>query len=155
MEDNYRPSEMEKETKIKRENIGFVQHVFWQITDVIRAFSRVRSYGFAGDFETNVQFLQDSIEATETLLISYLDDEYWAAKKEIINKPIPNFENVYANRLKSINKFDFSMKDEIEQNRNMYNLRKKIEKLREIFREIMKWCGKNKLLFQLDKDLEL
>jgi len=155
MENNYRPSDAEREASIKRENIGFVQHVFWQITDVIRAFSRVMDYSCAAEFRRNVQFIHDATEATETLLISYLDDEYWAKRKEIMDEPVRDFEDVYGDRLKDMNRFDYFVNEDINNNRDLYHSRKNLEKLKLIFRELMKWAGKNKLLFQLDKDKDV
>ena len=139
---------------VKRENIGFTQILFNQIAKVIDAFSRVQSYVVASDFSANVQYLNDSIEATETLLFSFLDDDYWKTKKLIETAPCLNFERVHAERLKHINKFDLNMMDEVNRNRTLYYERQRVKRLRSIFREIIRWCAKNRLLFDLDKELE-
>lgn len=138
---------MEEDTQPKMEKSSFIPILFNQIANVTEAFSMVRAYGYATEFRRNVQFLEDSIDATETLLISYLDDEYWTKKKKIMNKPVRDFDDIYAERLKGMNRFDFNTQDEIEDNRELYRLRRILEKLRLIFRELMKWAGKHKLLF--------
>lgn len=144
----------QERTPLKKENIGFNQIINNQISRITDAFTFIRSDGNV-NFSTNVISIQDSIEALESLLVKFLDKEYYKTKKNIENKPYFKFEDVYIERLKRTSKFDLNAQDEIEQNRTLYYDRKKMERLREIFRAIIKWCAKNKLLFDKDPDVKV